>query len=112
MSTIYDNIEKYLEEGLNRTLETSKRADFCIGYFKLRGWRRIAENIDKLEGDFLPEEFEDDSKYYCRVLIDTVLTQHYGFTEEELDFIINYDIKYRMGKALFGEEENEEEEDD
>jgi hypothetical protein len=25
---------------------------------------------------------------------------HYGFTEEELDFIINYDIKYRMGKEL------------
>ena len=27
-----------------------------------------------------------------------VLTRHYGFTEEELDFIINYDIKYRMGR--------------
>ena len=32
--------------------------------------------------------------------IDRVLAQHYGFTEEELDFIINYDIKYRMGKEL------------
>ena len=30
--------------------------------------------------------------------IDTVLARHYGFTEEELDFIINYDIKYRMGR--------------
>ncbi len=29
--------------------------------------------------------------------IDRVLKQHYGFTDEELDFIINYDIKYRMG---------------
>jgi hypothetical protein len=29
--------------------------------------------------------------------IDRVLSQHYGFTPEELDFIINYDIKYRMG---------------
>ncbi len=39
--------------------------------------------------------------------IDTVLAQHYGFTEEELDFIINYDIKYRMGKELNnGEDEN------
>lgn len=44
--------------------------------------------------------------------IDTVLAQHYGFTEEELDFIINYDIKYRMGKALFGEEENGEDEEE
>jgi hypothetical protein len=30
--------------------------------------------------------------------VDRVLAKHYGFTEEELDFIINYDIKYRMGK--------------
>ena len=29
--------------------------------------------------------------------IDRVLANHYGFTDEELDFIINYDIKYRMG---------------
>ena len=29
--------------------------------------------------------------------IDFVLAKHYGFTDEELDFIINYDIKYRMG---------------
>jgi hypothetical protein len=36
--------------------------------------------------------------------IDKVLAKHYGFTEEELDFIINYDIKYRMGGVLEGEE--------
>ena len=29
--------------------------------------------------------------------IDRVLAEHYGFTEEELDFIINYAVKYRMG---------------
>lgn len=29
--------------------------------------------------------------------IDTILAKHYNFTEEELDYIINYDIKYRMG---------------
>ena len=29
--------------------------------------------------------------------IDRILSKHYGFTDEELDFIINYDIKYRMG---------------
>jgi hypothetical protein len=37
--------------------------------------------------------------------IDESLARHYGFTEEELDFIINYDIKYRMG----GESETEDE---
>lgn len=35
--------------------------------------------------------------------IDKVLAKHYGFTEEELDFIINYDIKYRMGDELNNE---------
>jgi len=28
-----------------------------------------------------------------------ILAQHYGFTDVVLDFIINYDIKYRMGMA-------------
>jgi hypothetical protein len=36
--------------------------------------------------------------------IDALLAQHYGFTHEQLDFIINYDIKYRMGKELENEE--------
>jgi len=39
--------------------------------------------------------------------IDRVLAKHYGFTDEELDFIINYDIKYRMGaENLDGEEDD------
>ena len=31
-------------------------------------------------------------------LANRILAQHYGFTEEELDDLINYDIKYRMGR--------------
>lgn len=30
-------------------------------------------------------------------IIDSLLAPHYGFNDLELDFIINYDIKYRMG---------------
>lgn len=30
--------------------------------------------------------------------IDTLLAASYGFTQEELDFILNYDIKYRLGR--------------
>lgn len=47
-----------------------------------------------------------DYEYYHKLSkpiideIDEVLAKHYGFTDEELDFIINYDIKYRMGKEL------------
>ncbi|MDD5169179.1 MAG: Eco57I restriction-modification methylase domain-containing protein, partial [Syntrophales bacterium] len=41
--------------------------------------------------------------------IDKLLAEHYGFTHEELDFIINYDIKYRMGLGKAGTEEDEAE---
>jgi hypothetical protein len=37
--------------------------------------------------------------------IDRMLAKHYGFTDEELDFIINYDIKYRMGQSASEDEE-------
>ena len=42
-------------------------------------------------------------KRYSKPIIDEIdkmLAKHYSFTEEELDFIINYDIKYRMGYEL------------
>jgi hypothetical protein len=37
--------------------------------------------------------------------IDRELAHHYNFTDEELDFIINYYIKYRMGRDDESEEE-------
>ncbi|MBK7817802.1 MAG: hypothetical protein IPJ60_09810 [Sphingobacteriaceae bacterium] len=43
--------------------------------------------------------------------IDSVLAEHYGFSEEQLDFIISYDIKYRM-KILATEGDVDEEDDD
>jgi len=36
--------------------------------------------------------------------IDRVMVADCSFADEELDFIINYDIKYRMGTALFGDD--------
>ena len=30
--------------------------------------------------------------------IDTILAEHYGFSDVEVDFLVNYDIKYRMGR--------------
>ncbi len=37
--------------------------------------------------------------------IDTVLAGHYGFTAKKLDFILNYDIKYRLGRDTEGEKD-------
>lgn len=39
--------------------------------------------------------------------IDRVLGSYMGFTDEELDFIVNYDIKYRMGSDTLEEEDEE-----
>jgi len=35
-----------------------------------------------------------------------VLAAHYGFTAEESDFIINYDIKYRIGREAEADDES------
>ena len=69
MPKIYDNIENYLKEGLNKTLENANRADFCIGYFNLRGWKQLYQHIEQLPGDYLSKESGSSNKYYCRILI-------------------------------------------
>ncbi len=59
----------------------------------------------KATGKVIYDEFYP--KYSKPIIdeIDRVLAKHYGFTNEELDIIINYDIKYRMGRDV--EEEAE-----
>lgn len=37
--------------------------------------------------------------------IDERLASHYGFSKDELDFIINYDIKYRLGEEEDGQDD-------
>jgi HKD family nuclease len=68
--SIYDNISgDNLATALKKTMEKAKRADFCIGYFNLRGWDLLLESVDALPGGQLDERFEDDKTYKARVLI-------------------------------------------
>lgn len=49
MARIYDNIESKFAEGLQGIITNVgvKRVDFCVGYFNLRGWNLVVEQVGK-----------------------------------------------------------------
>jgi hypothetical protein len=67
-------MESYKRNSSLRTVEYANKGKITVQYFNFRPSKPIIDEIDR------------------------ILAQHYGFTPEELDFIINYDIKYRMGR--------------
>lgn len=70
MARIYDNIESKFAEGLQGIVTNVgvKRVDFCVGYFNLRGWGLVVDQVDMLTGDYI---YEGDKRLFrkCRLLI-------------------------------------------
>jgi len=60
LPTIYDNIEHHLLGELKGELAGATRADVCVGYFNLRGWRHLADAVDSWPGGQAGE---------CRLLV-------------------------------------------
>lgn len=75
MSKIYDNIgeDRKFRQILEDTITEPgiQRMDFCVGYFNLRGWDFIADEIDNLEGDYIYEGKDGDERKFrtARLLI-------------------------------------------
>lgn len=72
MARIFDNINLKFTQGLQDIITNTgvKRIDFCVGYFNLRGWDQIIDQIDQLPGDFVDEESARDPQFrVCRLLV-------------------------------------------
>ena len=94
--------------GLERMSENTKNklarlASELMADLQKHKHRKEAEY--KMTGKVIYDEFYPKHSKPIIDEIDRVLARHYGFTEEELDFIINYDIRYRMGRDADGENE-------
>ena len=97
---------------VNRREVEGFRLDFAHALDSANGiWVKLAKKLARRLRDtaeFRDMRFKHDNlRVQCIIPklskpiideVDRMLAKHYSFTDEELDFIINYDIKYRMGR--------------
>jgi hypothetical protein len=100
----------FISLGNGRNLTGTDVEQFTVGDFSFPITQELCSLFDKLMIDYKFHsinrirqdcEFQESRPSKSKPIIDEidrVLAEHYGFTHEELDFIINYDIKYRMGR--------------
>lgn len=82
MPTIYDNIGMKFADGLTSHISTAKRVDYCVGYFNIRGWKTVCDEIDLLEGMDIYEN-NQIKRRYCRLLVGMVKTPYTIFLQRK-----------------------------
>lgn len=85
MPRIFDNIDKSLTTALQNSLSKAYRADFCVGYFNLRGWKEIDSHI---------ADFDGIEGRQCRLLVGMALSD-----ERELRYALSAEPQKRMDQG-------------
>ena len=98
MPRIFDNIEQLLLPALTQTLTVSYRADFCVGYFNLRGWKELDQYVERWPGG---------EGRCCRLLVGMHRTPQeelrQAFTLSGVDTGIDNPEAVRLKRKLAGE---------
>jgi len=107
----------FIAVGNGRNITGTDVEQFPVGSFSEPVRQRLVALFDELMDDYKRHsvvrvrqdcEFQEFRPSRSKAIIDEIdrtLARQYGFTNEELDFIINYDIKYRMGRDSADEDE-------
>jgi len=101
--------------GNGRNITGADVADFPVGELTGPSVNRVPHSFDRLMEDYKRNsfirqrtdcEFQEFRQGKSKPIIDSIdraLARHYDFSDKELDFIINYEIKYRLGDDETGE---------
>ena len=99
----------FISLGNGRNITGTDVEQFPLGSPSIAALEELSAAFDRLMADYRDNsvirirqdsEFQEFRPSLSKPIIDEIdriLAEHYGFTDEELDYIINYDIKYRMG---------------
>lgn len=94
MTRIIDNEDLKLIEVLKETLPSSKQLDACVGYFNLRGWQAVRQELHAMQ----KHEDIDDSPERVRLLVGMALSGSEQ-TRLSLSLLRNHDEEMVMPRA-------------
>jgi len=99
MPRIFDNIELPFLPALEAELGNATKADFCVGFFNLRGWNRLGMAVE--------EKFTGEPPSQCRLLVgmqslpDDEIRQAYSLLQEDgLDGARVLQLKKQMAEEF------------